>query len=208
MWFDDGHYHYKYSHETDLSKIVPVSERMFDLGPEALKTLLPRESESRECDFAQLSLIWPYNIITERETRDKILENVETKLLGKHGVKRYKGDYYFNADDKNRDGNEAEWPLGITWLSIVHNKLASWKTDLNSSLTHLKKSKKYLLMIDDLMVDDAIPELYSNGKPNENMPLAWAHSFHIIALQSFINSLEKTRKKHNVEINEELEVVK
>ena len=63
-------------------------------------------------------------------------------------------------------------------------------------------------MIDDLMVDDAIPELYSNGKPNENMPLAWAHSFHIIALQSFINSLEKTRKKHNVEINEELEVVK
>lgn len=207
MWFDDGHYHYKYSNNTELSKIVPVSQRLFDSGPDILNKLLPKESENRECDLAQLSLIWPYNIVDDN-MKNQILNNVEAKLLGKHGVKRYKGDYYFNADDNNKEGNEAEWPLGIVWLSIVHNKIASWNNDLNISLKHLKKSKKYLLMMDNLIIDDAIPELYSNTKANENIPLAWAHSFHIIALQSFINSLEEIRKKHNVEINEELEIVK
>jgi len=204
MWFDDGHYDYKYNHETDLSKIVPVSERFFDSGRDALLKILPKESGSRDCDFAQLSLIWPYNIVDD-EMKKTIYKNVESKLLGKYGVKRYAGDYYFNANDKNRVGNEAEWPLGLCWLAIVHNKMASWHIeDLDHALEHLKKSRKFILMIDDLMVDKAIPELYSAGKPNENRPLAWAHSFHIIALQSFLNTLERIRKKHNVNITEEL----
>jgi len=207
MWFDDGHYHYKYAHETDLSRIVPVSERMFEQGPEALNKLLPRESEGRECDFAQLSLIWPYNIVDDA-MKKTILANVEKKLLKKYGVVRYAGDYYFNADDKNRVGNEAEWPLGLCWLAIAHNKMAAWHSeDLVHSLEHLRKSREYMLRIDDLMVDGALPELYSGGKANENMPLAWAHSFHIIALQSFINTLEELRKKHNKDISEDLKAI-
>jgi len=118
MWFDDGHYHYKYTQETDLSKIVPVSERFFDTGRVVLEKLLPKESETRDCDMAQLSLIWPYNIV-DKDMKKKILENVETTLLKEKGVIRYKGDYYFNADDDNKVGNEAEWPLGIAVLSSL-----------------------------------------------------------------------------------------
>ncbi|MBU1199238.1 MAG: hypothetical protein KKF46_04375 [Nanoarchaeota archaeon] len=207
MWFDAGHYKYKYAHDRDLADVVPVSERYFDTGPQKIKELLPRESQSRECDLAQLSLIWPYNIVDD-EMKLTILNNVETKLLREHGVIRYEGDNYFNSDKKNPKGNEAEWPLGLAWLAIVHNKLAEWgKDNLEQSLVHLKKSKEYLLKIDSLMIDGCIPELYSRGKPNENRPLAWAHSFHIIALQSFINTLEWVRKKHNIELNEDLEPV-
>jgi len=205
MWFDDGYYDYKYPHKIELSKIIPVSERLFDHGREALDKLLPRESASRGCDMAQLSLIWPYNIVDD-SMKHMILENVEKTLLGRHGVKRYKEDYYFNADENSKAGNEAEWPLGIAWLSIVHNKMASWKRDdLNSALSHLKQSRKYLQIMDKLVVDGAIPELYSKGKPNENRPLAWAHSFHVIALQSFLNTLEELRQKHNIDITEDLE---
>jgi len=210
MWFDDGHYHYKYNQESDLSEIVPVSERFFDTGPQALKNLLPKESDSRGCDMAQLSLIWPYNIV-DKETKYKILQNVESSLLKEHGTIRYNGDYYFNADDNNKVGNEAEWPLGLAWLAIVHNKLGGWccwEQEQSKALEHLKKSKAYLERLDSLMVDGALPEIYKKGEPNENCPLAWAHSFHIIALQSFLNSLETVRKKFNIDISEDLEPVK
>ncbi|MBW2990552.1 hypothetical protein KY348_02490 [Candidatus Woesearchaeota archaeon] len=206
MWHDAGHYDYKYKHDQDLSKIVPVSERYFDTGRKILLKLLPRESESKECDLAQLSLIWPYNII-DNKMKKTILNNVETKLLRKQGVIRYKGDHYFNADQNNKIGNEAEWPLGIIWLSIVHNKIAAWGNNLEESLKHLKKSREYLKKINELMVDDCIPELYTGGKPNENLPLAWAHSFHVIALQSFINTVGDLRKKHNIDINEDLKKI-
>ncbi len=208
MWFDDGHYDYKYTHKTDLYKIVAVSERFFDTGRDSLYKLLPNESSTRLCDFAQLSLIWPYNIIDEA-MKKMIITNTEERLVRKNGVIRYEGDWYFNSDPKNLTGNEAEWPLGFAWLSIIHNKQAQWHSeDAAHALGHLKKSREYLRQIDGLMQDGAIPELYSAGKPNENTPLSWAHSFHIIALQSFLNSLEDLRKKHNIEVTEELEAVK
>lgn len=206
MWFDDGHYHYKYTQKSDLSKIAPVSERYFDTGSKALYDLLPNESKSRKCDFAQLSLIWPFNIVDVNMKRT-IISNVESELLREHGCIRYKGDYYFNADQNNKEGNEAQWPLGILWLSVAHNKMASYENyhgNLEAALDHLKKSKMYLLKIDNLMVDGSIPELYVQGKPNENMPLAWAHSFHIVALQSFLNTLDNIRVRFNIEISEEL----
>ncbi len=208
MWFDDGYYDYKYPHKIDLFKIVAVSERYFDTGRDELYKLLPHESKSRDCDFAQLSLIWPYNIVDE-DMKKQITDNVEKSLVRGHGVIRYKGDRYFNSDPGNTAGNEAQWPLGLAWLAIVHNKQAQWRSDdLSHALGHLKKSKSYILQMDGLMIKGAIPEIYSAGRPNENTPLSWAHSFHIIALQSFLNSVEALRKKHNIEISDELEVLK
>jgi len=206
MWFDDGHYEYKYHHKVELWKVIPVSERYFDTGREVLKKLLPKESESRETDLAQLSLVWPYRIV-DNHMAEIILSQVEKKLVRQYGVIRYRADHYFNTNDKHKEGNEAEWPLGIAWLSIVHAKIACWSDDFNKGMQHVKKSKEYLLKMDELLVDGAIPELYTGGKPNENMPLAWAHSFHIIGLQNFINTLEILRKRQNCDFNEDLSVV-
>ena len=77
-------------------------------------------------------------------------------------------------------------------------RIAAIHKDVDHALRHLKYSKGYLEKIDKISVMGAIPELYSGGKANENTPLAWAHSFHIIALQSFINSLETIRTQGSI----------
>src|SRR3989338_9478036 len=100
-----------------------------------------------------------------------IINNVEKKLVRKHGVIRYKGDYYFNSNPAYREGHEAQWPLGLAWLAIAHNKMASRiaskNKNLKLALSHLQKSKEYLLTIDKIMVGDSIPELYVGEEPNE-----------------------------------------
>ena len=86
---------------------VRVPARFIELGQEALKKLLPRESESRPYDMAQLSLIWPYKVL-EPDMRDKVLHNIETKLVRENGLIRYPRDCYYGADYAQPDGNEAQ----------------------------------------------------------------------------------------------------
>jgi len=63
MWFDQGFYDYKYKNKIEISRYVPVRERMIADGFGALSRVLSRESGTRPYDLSQLSLIWPYNII-------------------------------------------------------------------------------------------------------------------------------------------------
>jgi len=78
--------------------------------------LHPRESETKEVDMALLSLIYPYNIVNKKQ-REKILKNIETKLLKEKGVIRYIGDKYYY-----RKG-EAQWTNGLAWLAIIYKQL-------------------------------------------------------------------------------------
>jgi hypothetical protein len=98
------------------SKKIPAD--LIEKGEESLHALLPRESERKFVDLSQLSLIWPYGVVTDEE-RQHILENVEYHLLRERGVIRYKGDRYYN---KNEDGvsEEAEWTFGLSWLAIIY----------------------------------------------------------------------------------------
>src|SRR3989338_1883608 len=76
-----------------ISKIVDVPKGLIRNGNDALNSLLPRESETKETDMALLSLIYPYNIVTKKQ-RDAILKNVEKKLVKEKGIIRYTGDKY------------------------------------------------------------------------------------------------------------------
>jgi phosphorylase kinase alpha/beta subunit len=146
----------------------------FDLiqkGEAALQELLPRESRSKFVDLALLSLIWPYNVVSD-EQRDQILANVEYHLRKNRGVIRYKGDHYYN---KNADkfSEEAEWTFGLAWLSIIYQQLGN--------------SEKARELIKDLIADDTgqgMPELYFSNSDefNENTPLGWSESLFIVAL--------------------------
>ncbi|MEK6892154.1 MAG: glycoside hydrolase family 15 protein, partial [Nanoarchaeota archaeon] len=93
-----------------ISRIVDVPVDLIKKGQTALNELLPRESETKECDLALLSLIYPYNIAT-KEQRESILKNVEEKLLREKGVLRYLGDQYYNKN------GEAQWTMGLPWLA-------------------------------------------------------------------------------------------
>jgi phosphorylase kinase alpha/beta subunit len=143
-------------------------------GQKALNKLLPRESDKKFVDLAQLSLIWPYKIVNKKQ-RDEILENVEYHLLRKKGVIRYKNDYYYN---KNPDGysEEAEWTFGISWLAIIYENL-----DMK------KKAKHFIDQMLNLQTKKGLPELYysNTNKPNENNPLGWSESLFVVALYEF-----------------------
>lgn len=188
MWHDDGYYHQKYSSQIDIHRFVAIPQEFVETGRKSLDKVLPRESESRPYDMAQLSLIWPYNIVSEPQIK-QIISNIEKNLVREKGVIRYPGDKYFNANQGNPAGNEAEWPLGFAWLSIVYSKLAQ-RSLKNGNIfgkpqEQIEKAEMYLERLEAVMTEDGkVPELYTDGKVNWNVPLAWAQSFYIVARQS------------------------
>lgn len=147
--------------------LVDVPEWLIEKGQETLNTMLPRESVSKETDLALLTLIYPYNIVTN-EQRDQILHDVETKLVKKRGVVRYFGDWYYN------NGKEAEWVMGFPWLAIIYKQMG--RMDLHRK--YMAKTYACMNWKGDL------PELYLGGteKYNENTPLGWNHAMLLCAL--------------------------
>lgn len=158
---------------------ISVPLELIEKGKEALSALLPRESERKFVDLAQLSLIWPYEVVND-EQRDLILTNVEYHLLKERGVIRYKGDRYYN---RNADGvsEEAEWTFGLAWLAIIYQRQGQ-----------LEKAQRVL---NELIAEDTpegIPELYFSHSPeyNPNTPLGWSESLFIVALYEMSERLE------------------
>ena len=187
MWHDQGFYDYKYKQRVDISGIIPVSERFLEDGAASLGRLLPRESASRPYDLAQMSLLWPYNILKDQQQlQEEILGNIEQHLVRAYGVVRYPGDRYFNANQESPEGNEAEWPIGLAWLSIAYCKLRAQaiRTGASSATIdhYLERAKQHLAHLEEVMLEDGrVPELFSGGKPGHNVPLGWAQSFYIVA---------------------------
>ncbi|MBU2545352.1 glycoside hydrolase family 15 protein [Patescibacteria group bacterium] len=152
---------------TTKKDIESVPRHMIEKGWRSLEKILPNESPDQEVNMSQLSLIWPYNIVSKK-IANIILERIKEKLVQKHGLNRYLGDDYYRSDD----GISAEWSLGFFWLAIAEFQRR-----------HIKEAEYWLIRGLDQMTDNNhIPELYQNGKPNENTPLGWAMSFALIAL--------------------------
>jgi len=198
MWFDQGYYDYKYKHKIDISHYVPISQRMIASGQEALSRLLPRESGTRQYDLSQLSLIWPYNIV-DFGTKQELLHNIETNLVGPRGVRRYPGDVYCGKGLVPGYNETAEWPLGLAWLSICYAKLAEHGHDFDSAHKKIHfdwdqrrvffdKAIHYFRLLEASMTPEGcVPEMYIGHQIGHNTPLAWAQSFHIISGQILIN---------------------
>ena len=66
---------------------ISVPDALLEKGREKLRSLLPRESETKFVDLSLLSLIWPYDVVTKKEALI-ILEHVEYHLLRERGVIR------------------------------------------------------------------------------------------------------------------------
>ncbi len=150
---------------------IEIPAEFITNGEKALSELLPRESKRKAVDLALLSLIWPYEVTTAEQTKE-ILNNVEYHLLRQHGVIRYKGDRYYNA---NPDGvsEEAEWTFGLSWLAIIYHMLGD-----------NKKAHEYLDKAKATDTEQGMPELYysNSDRFNDNTPLGWSESLFIVAL--------------------------
>ncbi len=165
-----------------------VDDSLIADGELTLLALLPRESITKFVDLSLLSLIWPYDVVTD-EQRKEILKNVEYLLLRRKGVIRYKNDHYYN---KNEDGyrEEAEWCFGLSWLAIIYEKLGDEK-----------KTKKFIKLMMETPDDEGfIPELYysNTNNPNDNRPLGWAESLFIVALHNVNEQLLEAAVKKQV----------
>ena len=161
---------------------VNIPEGLIEKGEESLSNMMPRESTTKFCDLALLSLIYPYDVIS-REDAEKVIDNLHYQLDRQSGVIRYKNDYYYN---KNEDGysEEAEWVMGFPWLSIIYSR---WG-DKEKARNYIYKTKK-------LEADgNKLPELYysNSNQPNENTPLGWAESLYIVALKEYANRFGET----------------
>ncbi|MBI4244312.1 MAG: glycoside hydrolase family 15 [Planctomycetes bacterium] len=152
-----------------ISKIVDVPKGLIQKGEDALNKILPRESETKEADMALLSLIYPYNVASERQ-RNAILKNVEGKLMKEKGVIRYIGDKYYY-----RNG-EAMWTNGLPWLAIIYKQL----NKPSKYAFYMRKTKEAMNEKGEL------PELYyADGKEyNENCPLAWSQALYVAGLEA------------------------
>jgi phosphorylase kinase alpha/beta subunit len=147
---------------------IYVPDEFIAKGREALDSLLPRESETKETDLALLSLIYPYNIVSY-EQKIMILKSVEEKLVREKGVVRYIGDKYYH-----RMG-EAEWTFGFPWLAIIYRQENNYKMFMH----YLQKTMEVMNSKGEM------PELYyaNSDEHNENCPLGWAQALAIIAMK-------------------------
>ena len=149
-----------------ISILVDVPKELIEKGKNVLNKLLPKESETKDADLALLSLIYPYNIVNEKQ-KISILKNVEEKLVRNKGVIRYENDKYYNKD------GEAEWCFGFPWLAIIY-KLMN-KPDKYS--LYMRKS------VEVLNENNEMPELYfaNSNIYNENSPLGWGQAMLLVA---------------------------
>ncbi|MBW3012041.1 glycoside hydrolase family 15, partial [Candidatus Woesearchaeota archaeon] len=117
-------------------------------------------------DLALLSLIYPYNVVTEEQAR-LILLNVEKYLVKHRGVIRYVGDAYYN-----RNG-EAEWTMGFPWLAIIYKQMG----DLYKYNYYIEKTRQVA------NANEELPELYyaDSSEHNENSPLGWSQALSLVA---------------------------
>ena len=172
----------------DEQEIVEVPSWLIAKGRNALLNLLPMESATRPVDLAQLSLIYPYDVLSY-PVASEIIERVEKQLLRERGVARYHGDsYYSTLENEGREkdlshyfGTEAEWSFGLPWLALCQLHLGN-----------PEKAKEYIEWTESIMLGDgSLPELYFAGqnKYNGNTPLGWANSMYILAKEAYLETM-------------------
>ncbi len=194
MWQAGGYYDYRYPIHRDLDRLIPVPDRLVAEGRANLMELLPVESEGRDRDLAQLSLMWPFNVLKDDpDLQDELVTRIEG-LVGDRGVRRFDGDTFMATED----GAEAEWPLGYAWLATVLSKQVYRDMELGRSRKELDdlidRAESWVEKLDAVVLPDgSIPELYSGDEPGHASPHGMAHGMYITAVMSIRQSRGEIR---------------
>jgi GH15 family glucan-1,4-alpha-glucosidase len=173
--------------------IVFVPRELILKGYDSLAKMFPKESKDRPVDLAQLSLIYPYNVLFSHDAQ-VIVDRVETLLLRKRGVIRYLGDSYYATNEHDGRhyplthyyGYEAEWTFGLPWLALCHLQLGNTK----KAIWYIEQTEQIMLQ------DGSLPELYFSGTstPNPNTPLGWANAMYILAEEASTRTTQEAEE--------------
>lgn len=178
-----------------VSNIVYVPSNIIHKGYETLYSLFPRETATRDADLFQLTLIYPYNLLS-KPLAQKIINHVEENLLRDKGGLRYKGDSYYSTLEKEHGrnmpldfyyGSEAEWTFFYSFMALALMKIGEFI-----------KAKTYIDKVESVMLDDGrLPELYFAGNYkdekgnnyNGNTPLIWSNAMYVQAKEMYLGGM-------------------
>jgi phosphorylase kinase alpha/beta subunit len=164
----------------------------------ALRSLLPRESASKEVDSACLAVIgYPAWAVEDPKLQERTRQKIREQLGGRFGYKRFRRDghqtvvedvtrlHYEPEELAEFEHIECEWPLFLAYELVTAcceqrwQEARSWRAQL----------RELSLMVDGVPL---LPELYlvpepqltaerlqpgsQPRQPNENVPLLWTQS--------------------------------
>jgi phosphorylase kinase alpha/beta subunit len=168
-----------------------------------LKSLLPRESSSKETDAALLSVIgFPAFAIEDAQLIERTRNNIIKKLEGRYGCKRFLRDghqtvledttrlYYEPWELQKFEHIECEWPLFFTYMVLD----GLFRGDAKQVQNYQECVEGLLVLRDGIGL---LPEVYyvpdenieaerqsphsQQRLPNENVPLVWAQSLYFLS---------------------------
>lgn len=154
---------------------IAVPRKLIYNAKKQLKDMLPRESITKDVDLALLTLVYPFNVM-DKEIKMLVLEGVHDKLERENGVARYVNDKYYNIN------GEAEWTFGYSFLFFSYID-----EDFDKAEYYIKK------IISTMDEEGRIPELFfaKTKDPNVNNPLGWSVAMAILAIERYIEEIEK-----------------
>jgi phosphorylase kinase alpha/beta subunit len=168
-----------------------------------LRSLLPRESMSKEVDAALLSVIgFPAFAVEDPELVERTRQKIVDRLQGNYGCIRFLRDGHQTVvEDTSRlhyeptelgafKNIECEWPLFFTYLALD----GIFRGDQKQADFYLDKLAEVSVERDGIML---LPEVYFVPEgaieaekkepksqvrlPNDNVPLVWAQSLYYLA---------------------------
>lgn len=172
--------------ENNKEELTPIETPSFNYGG------------GREHDLTLLFL--PMMGMADKEFTKKIIKSTEENLLKERGVIRYKGDRYYNRstneehypkevkvsqkEQNNTNGYEAEWILGLSYLSIdcqLVAQKAKEEGNMDEAEIYFKKSEYYKKRTETVMTNKGVAELFygRTNITNVNNPLSWANSLYV-----------------------------
>ena len=164
----------------------------------ALRSLLPRESASKEVDSACLSVIgYPAWAVEDPQLVERTRAKIRTELGGRHGYKRFRRDghqcviedvtrlHYEREELAQFEHIECEWPLFLAFELITAcceerwEEARSFRSRLSDLAVRVDGVELYpeLYLVPEEAIEAERRQPGSQPRlPNENVPLLWTQS--------------------------------
>jgi phosphorylase kinase alpha/beta subunit len=184
------------------ASVIHVSPDNIAQADITLKSMLPRESNTKETDAALLSVVgYPGYAVSNRKLAELTRSTIVEKLEGRYGLKRFLLDvhqtvledehrlHYEEQELKQFENIESEWPLFFAYLYLdaLMRRDTRSATDYRAKLEHVLVQRDGHWLLPELFyvphenIEAERANPHSQLRlPNANVPLVWAQSLYLL----------------------------